>query len=504
LKITVVGAGTAGVMAAAYLKKKLNVDVVLLYSKDVPAIGVGESVTPYVTRFLNDLDLDEKEWMQKTNSIYKYGNCFEGWTEDNLKHFFAFTYNQPVEKVLANKSLTWNDIKDVSANDVRSSDIWTDLYCKNNTSYFSEDFNSLHYFMEHLKAPFVNNEYIGAPYSYAYHIDAEALGAYLKDTVCKKLGVKEIVGTINKTNINNGIESVELESGEILTSDIWIDASGFHRVLISQLTDDFKYYDTPGNASWVAPLEYTNDKQMKNYTQSIWNEYGWIFKIGLSTRQGCGLVFDTRHTDIETAKQEFLKQIENRNIKEPRLITWEPKRYNMPAVENTFAIGMSAGFVEPMEANALYVTIATIKGVERALNNNDIEGYNQRVGFTIDDIADFIDVHYTLCNKGTSEFWNTLRQRGIEQNHIDMLLEKYNSKYHNIGHAVEYWTMFPDYMWLELAAGWTKNIEKFKKDVPIETIEKFKKVADMQKAKMLDILKTTKDYKQFITEFHNV
>ena len=85
-----------------------------------------------------------------------------------------------------------------------------------------------------------------------------------------------------------------------------------------------------------------------------------------------------------------------------------------------------------------------------------------------------------------------------------MLLEKYNSKYHNIGHAVEYWTMFPDYMWLELAAGWTANIEKFKKDIPTETVQKFKKVVDIRKAELHNIMKTSKDYKQFITEFHNV
>lgn len=503
MKITVVGAGTAGVMAAAYLKKKLNADVYLLYSNSVPTIGVGESVTPYVTRFLNDLELDEQQWMQKTNSIYKYGNCFEDWTDDNLKHFFAFTYNEPVDKVLQNKTLSWDDIKCVTSNDIRSTDVWTSLYCNGESTYFSDDFNQLHCFMEDLKAPYMYNRYLGTPYSYAYHIDAEALGEYLK-TVCKDLGVKEIVGTITKTNINNGIKSVELDTGEIVTSDVWIDASGFHRVLIGQLTNEFVHYDTPGNASWVAPLEYTNDTQMKNYTQSIWNKYGWIFKIGLTNRQGCGLVFDTRYTDPEDAKQEFLKQAENRNIKEPRLITWEPKRYKTPAVQNTFAIGMSAGFVEPMEANALYITIATIKGVERALNNNNIDEYNRRVGFTIDDIADFIDVHYTLCNKGSSEFWNAQRQRGIEQNHVDMLLKKYNSKYHNIGHAVEYWTMFPDYMWLELAAGWTKNIDKFKKDIPAETIKKFKEIVDIRKLQMHNVMKNAQDYKQFITEFHNV
>jgi hypothetical protein len=156
LKITVVGAGTAGVLAAAYLKKKLNADVTLLYSDDIPTIGVGESVTPFVTRFLQDLELDEKEWMTATNSIYKYANCFENWSDTNNKQMFAFTYNEPVEKVIAGKAITWNDMKNLQPTDIRSTDVWVQNKLNNNAGEFSSDFNHLHEFMIQSKAPFVS------------------------------------------------------------------------------------------------------------------------------------------------------------------------------------------------------------------------------------------------------------------------------------------------------------------------------------------------------------
>jgi tryptophan halogenase len=501
LKITVVGAGTAGVLAAAYLKKKLNADVTLLYSDDIPTIGVGESVTPFVTRFLQDLELDEKEWMTATNSIYKYANCFENWSDTNNKQMFAFTYNEPVEKVIAGKAITWNDMKNLQPTDIRSTDVWVQNKLNNNAGEFSSDFNHLHEFMIQSKAPFVNNKYIGTPYSYAYHIDAEALGKYVKDVVCKKLGVKQIIGSIVK--VNGEIDSVELDNGDIIESDYWVDATGFHRALIKNLTNDYVHYDTPANSAWVAPLKYTDKSQLKNYTQSIWNEKGWIFQIGLKNRQGCGLVFDNNFFDVEIAKNEFLKHTGDRCLKEPRLIQWEPKRLKTPAIKNTFAIGMCAGFVEPMEANAIYVTIATIKGVERAISQNDIKEYNKRVTFTLDDIKDFIHVHYTLCPKGLG-FWEIQRKKGKDLNHKNLLLEKYNSAKHNIGHAVEYWTMFPDYMWLELASAWEQDITDFAKPVANEIVSSYNNITQTRKHKINSILPTTQNYADFIEEFHSV
>lgn len=501
MKIAVVGAGTAGVMAAAYLKKKFNADVTLIYSTDVPTIGVGESVTPYVTRFLEELGLEEKDWMPATNSIYKYANCFEGWSDTNPKQFFAFTYNQPVEKVIANQPITWNDIKGVMPSDIRSTDIWAALYSKGLAKEFSSEFNYLHKYMTNLKAPFVNKDYVGPPLSYAYHIDAEALGNYLKNTVCKNLGVKEKIGSIVK--INGVIDSVILDSGEEVVADYWVDATGFHRVLMNHLTEDYVYYDTPGNSCWVAPLKYTNDTQMKNYTQSIWNECGWIFQIGLMNRQGCGLVFDDRYFSAQQAKENFLQHTKGRLLDEPRLIQWEPKRLKTPAVNNTFAIGMCAGFVEPMEANALYVTIATVKGVERAIINNDIKEYNNRVNFTLDDISEFIDVHYTLCPKG-AWFWDLQRQRGILKNHKQLLVDKYNSVKHNIGHAVEYWTMFPDYMWLELASAWCDDISAFVRPIPDDTLYLYKSIIEERKEVIDTTIPQSPDYLTFMKEFHNV
>lgn len=503
MKITVVGAGSAGAMASVYLKTKFpEYDIIILHSEDIPTLGVGESVTPYITRFFDDIGLDEKQWMPATNSIYKYANCFSNWTSDNEEHFFAFTYNQPVDKVLNQQPITWNDLKNIKSTDTRLTDLWIQSYKNKTSKYYSEDFNFLHPFMKDLKAPFVDGKYIGHKYSYAYHIDANKLGPYLLD-IAKQRGVSEIIGTITKINHSQKIDSVEVD-GVKHTSDLWIDATGFANLLINTLTTEYHYYDNTANSAWVAPLEYTDFKQMKNYTESIWHDLGWIFKIGLSNRQGCGLVYSDEYFDDDTTKQAFLKYTNGRCMQQPRLLKWQPKRLKTPAVENVFSIGIGCGFVEPMEANALYLTVASIKGIERYLNSNDINDYNQRITYTLDDIADFIDVHYTLCSKGDNKFWNDCRERGIKKSHAKLLQEKYFNKKSTIEYAVEYWTMFPDYMWVELTSAWLQHFSEWNVYVDTQMIQRYKEIISKQKQQIQTISNNANDYYNFIEELHNV
>lgn len=503
MKITVVGAGSAGAMAAVYLKTKFpDYTITVIHSNDIPTLGVGESVTPYITRFFDDIGIDEKLWMPATNSIYKYANCFSNWTTDNNDHYFAFTYNQPVDKVIDQQPITWDDLKNIKSTDIRLTDLWIQCYKNKTAKYYSEDFNHLHPFMKDLKAPFIDGRYIGHKYSYAYHIDANKLGPYLLD-IAKQRGVIEITGTINKINHTDKINSVEVDGIEH-TSDLWIDATGFANLLIGTLSTDYHYYDNTANSAWVAPLEYTDSKQMKNYTESIWHDLGWIFKIGLSNRQGCGLVYSDQYFDDEAAKDAFETYTHNRRLKEPRLIKWQPRRLKQPAVGNVFSIGIGSGFVEPMEANALYLSVAGIKGVERYLHNNSIDDYNTRINYTLDDIADFIDVHYTLCQKGNNAFWKDCRQRGIEKNHAELVKNKYFDSKSTLEYAVEYWTMFPDYMWVELAGAWLEDFNNWNISVDASTVEKYVSILDKQKQRTNNISAQATDYYDFIREFHNV
>jgi tryptophan halogenase len=506
LKITVVGGGAAGSMAAAYVKKKFpEYEVCMIYTDSIPAIGVGESVTPYISVFFNDLEIPESEWMLETGSIYKYANCFENWTDKDTKQFFAFSYNEPMNKILANKSVSWEDMRNLGTNDFRSTDVWIDLFNNNLSTNFSKDFNVNHEFMESLKSPFDNNQYIHHKFSYAYHVDAEKICNYLKDNFCKKLGVKTIKQKIVNAEIKDDcILSVKLENGDIHTSDYWLDASGQHRILINYVNTELKLYDTPCNSAWVAPLRYVDqENEMKNYTRSIWNEKGWIFKIGLIDRMGCGLVYSDKYFNDNRAKKEFLQIIDDQNIAEPRNLKWTPARLKTPAVGNVFPIGMTAGFVEPLEANALYIIWSSIKCFERYLNENNIDDFNHRVSYTIDDIADFIDVHYTLCPRG-DYFWEEQRTRGAKNNHTQLIKDKYNHKLATLYSATQQYTMFPEYMWLELASTWIGDLGSWSKNIDKDVQNKYLKYLNDRKNKLYLQCNQSRDYLDFMKDFHGL
>jgi hypothetical protein len=410
-----------------------------------------------------------------------------------------------MNKILANKSVSWEDMRNLGTNDFRSTDVWIDLFNNNLSTNFSKDFNVNHEFMESLKSPFDNNQYIHHKFSYAYHVDAEKICNYLKDNFCKKLGVKTIKQKIVNAEIKDDcILSVKLENGDIHTSDYWLDASGQHRILINYVNTELKLYDTPCNSAWVAPLRYVDqENEMKNYTRSIWNEKGWIFKIGLIDRMGCGLVYSDKYFNDNRAKKEFLQIIDDQNIAEPRNLKWTPARLKTPAVGNVFPIGMTAGFVEPLEANALYIIWSSIKCFERYLNENNIDDFNHRVSYTIDDIADFIDVHYTLCPRG-DYFWEEQRTRGAKNNHTQLIKDKYNHKLATLYSATQQYTMFPEYMWLELASTWIGDLGSWSKNIDKDVQNKYLKYLNDRKNKLYLQCNQSRDYLDFMKDFHGL
>lgn len=471
MRIIVLGAGTAGAIAAGIIKKRRpDIEVLQIHSEQVGIIGVGESVTPYLNAAFRELGMDEKHWMTATGSMYKLGNKFEGWTDED--HYFAFTYNKPIDKVLNNESISFNDIKKVNQSQVRLSDVWCDLYNKGLTNNFSESFNELHHAMQHNLFDFkiLDRENL----NYSYHINAEKLAPYIRQHVNKKLGVIEIEGKVTQVKTNDcGVHSVILENGEEYTADYWFDCSGFNRLLINSLDDSFYTYDyCKANSAVVMPISYKSDDELKNHTRTIWLEQGWQFKIGLTERIGTGIIYSDEYFDDNEIRELLLEREEHRNIRPPKILKWKPGRMLNPAVDNVFSIGMAAGFCEPMEANALYITMATIKralfSIEQDENRNT---FNSIINHTLDDTAFFIAAHYTLCPKGNNAYWNDMRQIGKDQNHKEILLQKYNDAKNNMESAVNYYTMYPDYMWLELAAAWCKDVTSWSKNTSVELQE---------------------------------
>lgn len=489
MKVVVVGGGTAGWFTAAYLKKINGCDVTLVESPTIKKIGVGESVTPHVYAFFRALGFDESEWMLHTGAVYKFANKFIDWVNNSGEYqYFSFSYSSPAEIIYRDyeKPFEKSDLLSDYKNDLRTTDIMLSLMLEGRYPRFDQFFNTQFHYMENSKAPFIDDRYLLNPYfSWSHHINAEKAGDFVRDRVALPLGVNHVQQNVSDVIISeNGIEKLILENGEIVTADLFVDASGFHRVLTKHFKiPEIHYKDALVDSAWVCQLDYQDpENEMVNYTQSIAQSNGWMFKIGLYHRMGTGYVFSSSHVSEQTALDEYLNMVSNRRM-EPRLIKWKPSRLQYFGQKNFAAIGLSMGFVEPLEANSLFMIAASIFELSDVVKNSktgnfDFSTYNEKLSYAIDDIADFIRVHYTLSNRRDTEFWkdcSVLRDRSSEEN---LLREKYFDPRNSFKASVDNQTLFPEYMWIQLAHSWNIDYSSWKKEIPTEMIELGKMLFD--------------------------
>jgi tryptophan halogenase len=471
-KIVIVGGGTAGWFCAAWLSKFMhNATITLVESPEIPKIGVGESVTPHVKIFLDLLKVDDTDFLKSTGAIYKYANKFVDWkTGNGESEYFSFSY-------ATDSNLLYKDIpyatsqfdKAFSNTAVRTTDALMKLLDNGVLNKFDKSFNSQFYYMEENTAPYASDgDYLLSPfYSYAYHINADLAADYMRDKIALPNGVEHVKGKVNHVVTDQGnTKELILEDGQVIDGDFFVDASGFHKVLVKSWPVK-EYKDCPIDSAWVCQLDYADpEKEMVNYTQSIAKDYGWLFKIGLYHRMGSGYCYNSSVLSDEQAREDYCSMIDNRK-RDPKLIKWKPSRLENCGVGNTAAIGLSCGFVEPMEANALYTIVTSIQKLSNVLTEYfktgiiNFDDYNDSMGYAIDDIADFILVHYTLSSRNKNDFWREMNSIGAKNNHVDLLYSKYMSEKNSMLSTFQNNTMFPDYMWSQLAYSWGVDISKW-------------------------------------------
>ena len=486
MNIVIVGGGTAGWLTASWISKFFpNISVTLVESKDIPKIGVGESVTPHVSAFFQNLGIDDHHWMLHTGSIYKFANKFVGWKNNNKGNdYFGFNYTT-ANKILYKDNPIPSTKEDhhYNSNDVRTTDTLLNLLKNSELDKFDRYFHSAYHYMEKNVVPFDSKgAYLLPPFfSWSQHINADLASDYCRDNIALPNGVIHIQSKILKViKSNNKIEKVLLEDGREISGDLFVDCSGMHRVLMKELDAPVKEYKHHSiDSAWVCQLDYEDpESEMVNYTQSIAQDYGWMFKIGLYHRMGTGYCYSSSHTTDEQAEIYYRKLITNTR-REPRQLKWNPNRLENSAVGNAVAIGLSSGFVEPLEANNLYMIVTAIRKLDSVLSRYiredflDFDQFNKEVGYFTDDIADFILVHYTLSDRTDSDFWQDSRLLGNKEQHKNLVIDKYHNEQNYMQSTIENQSnMFPDYMWAHLAYSWDIDLKDLiRKDISANDLE---------------------------------
>ena len=406
--ILIVGGGSAGWMTAAHMSKHLEgVNISLVESPNVPIIGVGESTVPPVVEFMKSLGLDEKDWMPACNATYKSSICFRYFHgSDDNKIWFPFSRAWSVAGRSANRYWLYKHYTDPEFSDRFS------LY----------DYCSL--------VPGICREgktvrsLPGAVY--AYHLDAVALGEYLKGFSTRN-GVAHISDTITEVvqNEDGSLSKVILESGNQIEADLFIDCSGFRSILLDKtLNEPFQdYHESLFNDKAIAirfPF-IDKEREMVSYTLCTALSSGWVWTIPLYNRLGTGYVYSSSHQTPDEAEQEFRKYLAN-FLDEERVqdaqanhINIRTGKFNRTWVKNCVAIGLSSGFIEPLESTGLQIVQSqvvllteTIKG-SNDYNCADMAVYNASISRLLDVIRDFIVCHYALTGREDTQYWKDVK-----------------------------------------------------------------------------------------------
>ncbi|WP_201027394.1 tryptophan halogenase family protein [Paraglaciecola hydrolytica] len=390
-KVVIAGGGTAGWVAAAALSKKLGqfVEVILVESDQIGTVGVGEATIPPMKVFHSLLGIDEQEFMAATEATFKLGISFKNWGQigDHYIHPFGTTGQS---SFLADFQHFWLHGKSKGIN---------------------AEFGEYSFEIQAAKAgKFATSK--NSSINYAYHLDATRYAQYLRQ-FSEKLGTKRIEGKIQlvQQHANGDIKALQLESGQVIDADLFIDCTGFAGLLIDKTLkteyEDWSHW-LPCNSAIAIQTESVG--AAAPYVTCTAHHAGWQWHIPLQHRVGNGNVFcDKFMSDVE-AKKHLLDNVQGAVLTEPRVIKYKTGRRKVFWNRNCVALGLSSGFVEPLESTSIYMFMNGIVRLMKifpfnGVTKSSIDEYNQQSIAELENVRDFIILHYHATSREDSEFW---------------------------------------------------------------------------------------------------
>ncbi|MDM7860708.1 tryptophan 7-halogenase [Alteromonas sp. ASW11-36] len=415
LKLLVLGGGTAGWMTAALLNHHMDkqlFSVCLVESPDIGIIGVGEGSTPQLRTFFATLGIEEITWMKACNATYKNGIRFNQWTKGFSKNSYFHPFPSPTDRQTAGEFL-------VNCHQRQQGQT---LHCDPDSYFLTAQLS------EAGKGPLVAPGNPPLPLNYAYHFDSHLLGQFIRDLAVTR-GVEHIQGTVAKVECepNPAIHAIQLEDGQRLKADYFFDCSGF-RSLLSQthLQTPFIAFDDNlfNNAAVAIPTPVATAPLAQ--TQATALDCGWAWHIPLRNRAGNGYVYSRDFCSADEAETELRTHLGLLDSEvQAKHLQMKVGRVAQTWVGNCVAVGLSQGFIEPLEATALHIVQETIEQFISAFTAGNYTAehrtqYNQIINARIDGIRDYIVCHYQVSNRVDTEYWrantsNTTRSASLEQ-----------------------------------------------------------------------------------------
>jgi flavin-dependent dehydrogenase len=427
--IVIVGGGTAGWMTANLMAQQWKTElanqqlsITLIESPEIGVIGVGEGSTPQLKTFFDKIGVQEQQWMPACNATYKNGILFKNWSQRDGFNSYFHPFTSVIDAHTA-PAFVYN---------TQGRRQGYDIDCHVDRFFLSASL------AQQKKVPIANSNF---PFDigYGYHFDAVLLGKFLGKVAVEK-GVKHITTTVNKVlqDSHGNIEQLRLENGQTVNADLFVDCTGFASILLQKTLNvpfnSFKENLFNDSAVTIA-TPYKDNEPLNSQTISTAMKHGWAWDIPLTNRTGNGYVYSSDFCTPQQAEQELRDKLKlTDNTIKANHLKMKVGRVQHHWYQNCVAIGLSQGFIEPLEATALHFVQESIEGfieaysLEKQLKEDITDSehslaqqqFNTKMNDRFDGIRDYIVAHFRLSDRCDTDYW----RRNSENPNISNNLKK--------------------------------------------------------------------------------
>ena len=386
--VVIVGGGSSGWMTAAMLAHvlKANCQITLIESDEIGIIGVGEATIPPIRLFNDTLGISEQEFMRETQGSFKLGIEFVDWAKQGNRNFDIVAMHQ----------------------------YWLRARQMGDTSAFDE--HAMAWQMARagkFSRPVADQRSVLSTFDYAYHFDATLYAAFLR-RFAEARGVTRVEGKIVDVALNGEsgfVDHVTMADGREFAADLFIDCSGLRALLIEGALktgyEDWSHW-LPCDRAVAMPCE--NDGEPLPYTRSTAREAGWQWRIPLQHRIGNGYVYSSKFLEDDKAAELLASRLDGKPLGDPRLVKFTTGRRRQHWNKNVVAVGLSSGFLEPLESTSIHLIQANISKLiaffpDRDFDPATIAEFNRVAVTETERIRDFIILHYKLTQRNDAELW---------------------------------------------------------------------------------------------------
>lgn len=479
-RIVVAGGGTAGWMTAAALSYTLGdvIDLTLIESDAIGTIGVGESTIPPMVLFNRLLGISEPEFMRATQATFKLGINFENWKDVGESYFHSFG-GTGKDHWSAGFQHFW--LRGLECGHTQS----YDDYCLELNAALKSKF-------AHLPDERMN---------YAYQLDSSRYAAFLRKRA-EKDGAKRIEGKILEVELggeDGQIAALKLDGERRIEGDLFIDCTGFRALLIDGALhtgfDDWTHYLPCDSA---VAIQTSSVRPPVPYTRAIAHDSGWQWRIPLQHRQGNGIVHCSRYLSKDAALDRLLGSVEGDVLTEPNIIRYTTGVRRKQWHRNCIAVGLSGGFMEPLESTSIHLIQRAVLRLIRmlpsgAISDRDIAEFNDQQFADMEQIRDFLVLHYKVTNRRDSAFWRHCAALPIPDS-LEQKIELFRETGRVFRKNEE---LFIENSWAQVLMGqgvMPKSYHPIANKLPQEELDKFLSMLRDSVARTVDSLPSHGDY----------